>query len=65
MIKEQKLGANQFASRGTLLSEKRIQILNQQISNMAQIETIDHYDQGQKSIGTSVIITLPLDIENA
>ena len=65
MIKEQKLGANQFASRGTLLSEKRIQILNQQFSNMAQIETIDHYDQGQKSIGTSVIITLPLDIENA
>ena len=63
-IKEQKLGANQFASRGTLLSEKRIQILNQQFSNMAQIETIDHYDQGQKSMGTSVIITLPLDIEN-
>lgn len=63
-IKEQKLGANQFASRGTLLSEKRIQILNQQFSNMAQIETIDHYDQGQKSIGTSVIITLPMDIDN-
>ena len=63
-IKEQKLGANQFASKGTLLSEKRIQILNQQFSNMAQIETIDHYDQGKKSTGTSVIITLPLDIES-
>lgn len=63
-IKEQKLGANQFSSKGTMLSEKRIQILNQQFSNMAQIETIDHYDQGQRSMGTSVIITLPLDIEN-
>src|SRR5690606_12829955 len=63
-IKEQKLGANQFASRGTLLSEKRIQILNQQFSNMAQIETIDHYDPSHKSMGTSVVITLPMDIEN-
>ncbi len=59
-IKNQKLGAEQFESKGTLLATQRIEIINQQYPGMAKTETIDLKDSVGNATGTRVIITLPI-----
>ncbi len=63
-IKSQKLGAEKFESKGTLLATQRISILNQQYPGMATTKTIDLKDSEGKGIGTKVIITLPIIQQN-
>jgi streptogramin lyase/anti-sigma regulatory factor (Ser/Thr protein kinase) len=63
-IKSQKLGAEQFESKGTLLATQRISILNQQYPGMAKTETIDLKDSEGSATGTRVIITLPIIQQN-
>ncbi len=58
-IKQQKLGAGKFESKGTKLAFQRITLLNQQNPGSAVIETIDLFDDRQQPAGTRVIITLP------
>jgi len=59
-IKSQKLGADQFESKGTALSQQRIDILNRQYAAKAAISTIDLRDGSFMPSGTRVVITLPL-----
>ncbi len=60
-IKEQKLGAARFASKGTKLAMQRIEILNRERPGSASIETIDLMDEAGKAAGTKVVITLAND----
>jgi anti-sigma regulatory factor (Ser/Thr protein kinase) len=59
-IKSQKLGAEKFESKGTLLATQRISILNQQYPGMAKTEIIDLKDGTGNATGTRVIIILPI-----
>lgn len=61
-IKKQKLGAEQFESKGSALSGQRIRLLNQQYSEMATVEYIDMVDGSNKATGTKVIINLPSNL---
>jgi len=62
-IKKQKLGAEQFESKGTTLSQQRIELLNRQQTTMAKVEIIDLPDAGKQPGGTKVIIQLPFDTQ--
>ncbi len=64
-IKEQKLGAARFASKGTKLAMQRIEILNRERPGSASIETIDLMDEAGKGAGTKVVITLANDYNNS
>ena len=57
-IKAQKLGSHYFESKGTKLSEQRIELLNQQLEGRAAI-TITDLKNGNGAIGTRVTIELP------
>ncbi len=63
-IKNQKLGAEQFDSKGTLLATQRIKILNEQYPGMAKTETIDLKDSNGNATGTRVVIHLPITLKN-
>jgi ligand-binding sensor domain-containing protein len=59
-IKQQKIGAGEFDSKGSSLSQQRIAIVNQQYPNMAQIDIKDLVAENNEPLGTKVTITLPL-----
>jgi ligand-binding sensor domain-containing protein/anti-sigma regulatory factor (Ser/Thr protein kinase) len=61
-IKEQKLGAGRFESKGTKLAMQRIEILNREKPGAATIETIDLFDAAGNAAGTKVVITLANDL---
>lgn len=57
-IKEQKLGAGRFESKGTKLAMQRIEILNRNMPGSATIKTVDLVDKAGNAAGTQVVITL-------
>ncbi len=61
-IKDQKLGAGRFESKGTKLAMQRIEILNREKPGSATIETIDLFDAAGIAAGTKVVITLVNDL---
>ena len=61
-IKEQKLGAARFESKGTKLAMQRIEILNREQPGSASIETIDLYDENNNACGTKVLIKLSVGL---
>ncbi|MGC4100648.1 sensor histidine kinase [Ferruginibacter sp.] len=63
-IKSQKLGAEQFESKGTALAEQRIAVLNSQYPGMAKITIVDKTDDEGNATGTKVLIYLPVNIKN-
>lgn len=63
-IKSQKLGAGQFESKGTALSQQRIDILNRQYAAKAEVSIIDLKDSNFKPSGTKVVIRLPIYTKN-
>jgi LytS/YehU family sensor histidine kinase len=67
IIKQQKLGSVQFASKATIMTEQRLQVLGQQLGVDINLQVIDKKDNPGNAIGTKVIICLPsgLDIYNA
>ncbi len=62
-IKEQKLGTGKFPSRGTILAQQRINVLNGQHKTNIQVQVIDKADVEGNSTGTRVIIILPGDFD--
>jgi ligand-binding sensor domain-containing protein len=62
-IKKQKLGTEQFESKGSTLSGQRIKLLNQQYAEMATVEYIDMKNGSDKASGTKVVINLPLNLK--
>jgi len=63
-IKAQKLGTGQVESKGTILTEERINILSLKYNAKIMVETIDKLDNLNEPAGTTIIITLPVDIKS-
>ena len=61
-IKAQKLGSHYFESKGTKLSEQRIELLNQQLEQRASILITD-LSNGSGSSGTRITIELPIQVK--
>jgi ligand-binding sensor domain-containing protein/putative methionine-R-sulfoxide reductase with GAF domain len=62
-IKKQKIGSEQFASRGTLILQQRLQVLSQQFNADIQLETTDKKDGQGNAAGTKVILSFPSNLE--
>ena len=62
-IKKQKLGSGQFESRGSLLSQQRIKLLNDQYPEAATIVIEDINDEPSLNTGTRIRITLPSNMK--
>jgi len=60
LIKSQKLGAEQFESKGTALSQQRIDILNRQNAAKGGVSIIDLTDANSMPSGTRVVIRIPI-----
>ncbi|CAA9469316.1 MAG: Sensor histidine kinase [uncultured Segetibacter sp.] len=61
LIKSQKLGAEQFESKGTALAQQRIDILNRQSALKASVSIIDLTDDNFMPSGTRVVIRIPIN----
>lgn len=62
-IKKQKIGSEQFASKGTVILQQRLQVLSQQLKVDIQLETTDKKDESGNATGTKVIISFPSNLE--
>ena len=65
LIKAQKIGSNQFASKGTTLLQQRLYVLSQQLKTDIQLNTTDKKDAFGLATGTIVTITFPSNLEIA
>jgi len=61
-IKKQKLGNEQFASKGTVILQQRLQVLSQQLKADIRLETIDKKDTAGNAAGTRVVISFPSNL---
>jgi ligand-binding sensor domain-containing protein/putative methionine-R-sulfoxide reductase with GAF domain/anti-sigma regulatory factor (Ser/Thr protein kinase) len=62
-IKKQKIGSEQFASKGTLILQQRLQVLSQQLNADIQLETTDKKDEQGNAAGTKVTLSFPANLE--
>ncbi len=62
-IKDQKIGSIQYASKGTIMLQQRLQMLAQQFNADISLITIDKKDASGNSTGTKVVLSLPLNFE--
>jgi ligand-binding sensor domain-containing protein len=58
-IKASKLGADKFESKGMVLSEQRIRMMNLQIERKYKVSVSDIYDEAGQVCGTNVTLELP------
>jgi LytS/YehU family sensor histidine kinase len=62
-IKKQKIGSEQFASKGTLILQQRLQVLSQQLNADIQLEITDKKDGQGNLAGTKVVLSFPANLE--
>ncbi len=62
-IRARKMGSGLFESRGTKLTEQRINILMEAHPDINGIQILDEMDEHGESTGTTVVLTLPLHQE--
>ncbi|MEO6404796.1 MAG: histidine kinase [Ferruginibacter sp.] len=62
-IKAQKLGSSTFDSKATIMSAERIRILSLKYQSLFSIEIKDKISGENKPQGTTVIISLPINID--
>lgn len=62
-IKKQKLGSSQFASKGIIMLQLRLQVLSQQLNAAIEIITVDKKDAAGNAAGTKVTISFPSNLE--
>lgn len=63
IIKAKKLGSEQLESKGTVLTEQRINLLSVKYKAKIYINTEDKVTEKKEASGTTVIIMLPIDIQ--
>jgi len=61
-IRKQKLGTQQFESKGSALAQQRIQLLNKQNPGMAEVQITDKLSVNNEPLGTLVTISLPANL---
>ena len=62
-IKAKKIGSEQLESKGTILTEQRINLLSIKYKANIYVNTVDKVNEKQETLGTTVIIKLPIDIQ--
>jgi LytS/YehU family sensor histidine kinase len=62
-IKAKKIGRTQGDSKGTILTEKRMEILAVKYNKKISVRTIDKLNDNNEGVGTTVIITLPVNLD--
>jgi ligand-binding sensor domain-containing protein/putative methionine-R-sulfoxide reductase with GAF domain len=62
-IKKQKIGREQFDSKGTVILQQRLQVLSQQLKADILLETTDKKDESGNATGTNVIISFASNLE--
>jgi LytS/YehU family sensor histidine kinase len=63
IIKNQKLGSEQFASRGTIILQQRLQVLGQQLNAVIQLSITDKKGVSGAAAGTKAVICFPANLE--
>ena len=63
LIKAKKLGSEQLESKGTVLTEQRINLLSVKYKAKIYVNTQDKVNEKNEASGTTVIIMLPIDIQ--
>jgi putative methionine-R-sulfoxide reductase with GAF domain/anti-sigma regulatory factor (Ser/Thr protein kinase) len=63
LIKAKKLGSEQLESKGTVLTEQRINLLSVKYKAKICINTVDKLNEKKEVSGTAVIIMLPTNIQ--
>ena len=63
IIKKQKLGNDQFASRATVILQQRLLVLSQQLKADIQLKTTDKKDAKGNAAGTKVVLSFPANLE--
>ncbi len=63
VIKEKKIGSQQFASRATIILQQRLHVLSQQLKAAIHLETTDKKDAEGNAAGTKAVITFPSNLE--
>ncbi len=63
IIRQQKLGSKEFASKGTAILQQRLYVLGQQLKVAIHLETTDKKDEDGNSNGTKVVISFPSNLE--
>ncbi len=63
VIRQQKLGSKEFASKGTAILQQRLYVLSQQLKAAIHLETTDKKDEQGNLDGTKVIISFPSNLE--
>ena len=64
-IKEQKMGSNQYASKGTIMLQQRLHVLSQQFKVAIELTTTDKIDEPGNPTGTKVVLSFPSNLETA
>jgi ligand-binding sensor domain-containing protein len=62
-IKKQKMGAQQFESKGSMLSQQRISLLNKEYPGAAAVAVIDMNNESTGASGTTIKISLPVNLK--
>lgn len=62
-IKKQKLGALQFESKGSALSQQRLKLLNEQYPDTTNVLITDNFTENNQAAGTIVTISLPANLQ--
>jgi ligand-binding sensor domain-containing protein/putative methionine-R-sulfoxide reductase with GAF domain len=63
LIKKQKLGNEQFASKGTLILQQRLQVLSQQFNATLQLTVTDKKNAIGIATGTKAVLSFPSNLE--
>jgi ligand-binding sensor domain-containing protein/putative methionine-R-sulfoxide reductase with GAF domain len=63
IIKKQKLGSEQFASKGTIILQQRLQVLGQQLNTAILLTITDKKDATGNISGTKAVISFPSNLE--
>lgn len=64
IIKAQKLGSSQYASKATIMLSQRLHVLSQQLHAEIIVAITDKKDEAGNETGTKVVLSFPSNLEN-
>ena len=63
IIKQQKIGSSQYASKATIMLSQRLLVLSQQLQADIRVHTTDKKDAAGNAAGTIVVLSFPSNLE--
>jgi LytS/YehU family sensor histidine kinase len=65
IIKQQKIGSGQYASKATMILQQRLHVLSQQFKAAIDLIITDKKDEAGNATGTKVVLSFPSNLETA